>query len=587
MRNLKADFKDTYFILQESFKKIWRFDKRSIIIILILTLFFSFQSLCVAYFSKLIIDSLTNLLLIPALFYFFAGILLVIIDTIFRMIKTSIDLKIDDQFSLQTENELLLYIEKQELIDKEHPEFREKTTNWSFATTKYLDSFKATLELFQYFLTIVFSFSYIFQSYWIASFIVIIITISRGMLEHKLVGFNVKINKDINLLSREEGYYLSLLVDNENHKELTFFNGYTYFRKKWMSKKNEIIDLKKRSLKINNKISLLSKMLSIVVQLVIFAPLIFFIYQKKFTIGDYVSIGVAIGMIELGLLSFMRTVSTIKENLLHVKDYNILLNSPNDPKVLEKFNFEKEINIKNLSFTYPNRREPALKNINLSIRKGEKVVILGDNAAGKTTLFKLVLGLYKAPNNSIYYDNIPQENLDRENIWKNSGAVFQNFNQLMISIKDNILFGNEKKIIDEEIEKHLDYLGLSKLGNLESGYDTRLGYLSNDSINLSGGQWQRIMLARILSRDVDFYVLDEPTSALDPNTELKIFELLINQSKNKTVIIITHRVGIASKADKVVVMEEGRIIEEDSHRNLLAQKGKYYEMWNKQTELYS
>jgi len=250
------------------------------------------------------------------------------------------------------------------------------------------------------------------------------------------------------------------------------------------------------------------------------------------------------------------------------------------------FQLKQGIEVIDLTFTYPNREEPALHKINLSIKKGEKIAIIGDNAAGKSTLIKLLLGLYQAPDNTIFYDGVEQKQLDVAGLWKSCGAIFQDFMKYKVSIQDNICLGNERKD-DQELYHLLEHLNIQDFYRLKNGLSTKLGDIHEDSVDLSGGQWQRIALARLLHRNLDLMVLDEPTSALDPNSEVKVFDDILELAKDKTLFIISHRIGIGKKVDRIYYMRQGSIIEQGTHQQLMDAKGEYYRTWERQSEWYN
>lgn len=194
----------------------------------------------------------------------------------------------------------------------------------------------------------------------------------------------------------------------------------------------------------------------------------------------------------------------------------------------------QSIEVRNLSFRYPNRAENALNGIRLSIRKGEKIAIVGDNASGKTTLVKLILGLYPPEPGSVFYNQTDLNDIHLPSVWSQVSAVFQDFSKYELDIRHNIAASDLKEIHnDKRLYELADAFGIANIMLPERGLETELGYLTEDSINLSGGQWQRIALARALFKQASLIVLDEPTSAIDPNSELELLNRLLDASGEK------------------------------------------------------
>ncbi|RIE02567.1 ABC transporter ATP-binding protein [Cohnella faecalis] len=250
------------------------------------------------------------------------------------------------------------------------------------------------------------------------------------------------------------------------------------------------------------------------------------------------------------------------------------------------FRFHEQIDISNLSFTYPNIQIESLKNINLTINKGELIAVLGENGSGKTTLVKLLLGLYKVECDSIFYDGIPINQFDENSLYNNTSAVFQDFIKYQTNVRDNIAVGDITYVNnDEKLESALNRVLFDN--HFPGGLNTKLGYIDQDSTNLSGGQWQRLALSRVFVKDnPELIIFDEPTSAMDPLSEMRILNEVLRYCKNTTTIMISHRVGIARKADKICVLQQGQIVEFGTHDELIKSKRNYYEMWMSQKEWY-
>lgn len=246
-----------------------------------------------------------------------------------------------------------------------------------------------------------------------------------------------------------------------------------------------------------------------------------------------------------------------------------------------------DISLKNVYFTYPGNDEPTLKGISLDIKKGEKIALVGFNGAGKSTLIKLLLRLYDPDSGSISFAERPIKDYPLTEYRRRFGALFQDFEIIAADIAHNINMNDDD--FDEqrgcEALKKADFW--ERFQTLPQGFDTQLTKEFDDSgINLSGGEAQKIALARVLYSDAGIIVLDEPSSALDPLAEYQLNKTVTELSEDKTVIIISHRLSTTRFVDKIYMLENGQIKEQGNHDALLEQNGKYAEMFTLQAEKY-
>lgn len=240
------------------------------------------------------------------------------------------------------------------------------------------------------------------------------------------------------------------------------------------------------------------------------------------------------------------------------------------------------ININHLSFKYPGSNSPdVLKNISFSISKGEMIAIVGKSGCGKSTLLKLILGLYEPSSGDIYCDGISTSEID-ENVWlQNFGFVMQDGMIFSGSILSNIAFSDEKPDL-QRVNEIIKLVCLDKyIETLPMGIYTKIGTIG---LELSGGQKQRLLIARALYRNPDILILDEATSSLDAINENIIVNNINDFRKNKTIIIAAHRLSTVKRADKILMMDNGEIIESGTHNELLERKQAYYNFVSHQLE---
>jgi ATP-binding cassette subfamily B protein len=243
--------------------------------------------------------------------------------------------------------------------------------------------------------------------------------------------------------------------------------------------------------------------------------------------------------------------------------------------------------LSNMSFKYPNQTKYALKNINLKINKNESIAIVGENGAGKSTIVKLLMGLYLPTEGEAKIDGVQTSDIDPNYLFKNTSSVFQNFIKYKLSLKDNVYLANTKEEFnnakfDDCIEK-ADFNMSGVI--LDNGIDTVLSK-EFGNVDLSGGQWQRLAIARGLYKNYNFIVLDEPTAAIDPLEEREVYNKFIEISQNKTSIIVTHRLGSARLANRIVVMKDGEIDDIGTHNELMNKKGYYFNLFTSQAKWY-
>lgn len=257
------------------------------------------------------------------------------------------------------------------------------------------------------------------------------------------------------------------------------------------------------------------------------------------------------------------------------------------PDAVRPGKFE-ELEVRNVSFRYQSMSKDALHHINLNIKKGEKIALVGKNGSGKTTLVHLLLRLYDPDQGQLLYNGLDIRKLELEVYRDRFGIVFQDFNLYADTIRNNLFLGGESKS-EEEISQIIREFGLeNKIRALPDGMDTQLTReLSEDGVLLSGGQSQALAICRIYLTDHDIFILDEPTSALDPVAEAKFFENIKNIAAEKTVLFISHRLSSAKIADRIYMMEDGEIVEYGTHAQLMELDQKYAEMFEIQSQYYS
>ncbi|PWM27210.1 MAG: hypothetical protein DBX36_03130 [Oscillospiraceae bacterium] len=246
------------------------------------------------------------------------------------------------------------------------------------------------------------------------------------------------------------------------------------------------------------------------------------------------------------------------------------------------------IEIRELSFSYQDNTE-VLHNINLRVKDGESIALVGENGSGKSTLIKCILGLYSPSNGQVKLFGGEASKIPESEIGKRIGVTFQDYNNYTFSLRENVGLGDLSKLYDDEaIKDAIHRAGADDVleqcgGSLDTVLDRSL---DTNGTALSGGQWQKLALARTYLTKKDIMIFDEPGAALDPLTELQQFEEINNMMRGKTSILVSHRIGFARMADRIIVMKDGKIAEEGDHKTLMAKKGEYFNLFSAQEQWY-
>ncbi|MDW8467203.1 MAG: ATP-binding cassette domain-containing protein [Chloroherpetonaceae bacterium] len=241
-----------------------------------------------------------------------------------------------------------------------------------------------------------------------------------------------------------------------------------------------------------------------------------------------------------------------------------------------------------MSFKYPHSDRWALRNLSFELRAGEKLALVGKNGAGKTTITKLLLRLYEPTEGRILLDGYDLREYSPEELRKRIGVIFQDFIRYQMTAAINIAVGEiELRHNQQRIEwAAARSLAHSIIEKLPHRYEQRIGRRFANGVDLSGGEWQKIALARAYMRDAELYILDEPTAALDPEAEYEVFHHFVTLTQGKTAVLVAHRFSTVRMADTILVLEQGKLLEMGSHDELMRKGGRYAELFSLQARGY-
>ncbi len=312
-------------------------------------------------------------------------------------------------------------------------------------------------------------------------------------------------------------------------------------------------------------------------------------------VGNYNMYISALNHISSGVSSLITTTATIYEGTLFIdnmidfmKNESKMVPSIEEP-LKPKRHVPHTIEFRNVTFRYPGSDRDVIKNVSFVINPGDTVVLVGLNGAGKTTLIKLLTRLYDPTDGEILLDGHNIKEYDVTELYKIFGIIFQDFGRYAVSVTENIAFGDMDRECTEENIKTAAYQSNADtfIDDLPDGYDTPLTRVFEENgTELSGGQWQKLSIARAFYSDSDIIILDEPTASLDPMAEQEIFNRFDELRQDKTTVFVSHRLSSATTANKIFVLEYGELIEVGSHTELMAKRGRYYELFSTQASRY-
>lgn len=394
---------------------------------------------------------------------------------------------------------------------------------------------------------------------------------------------------------KEAAVQESILLSPAFAKEIRLWNSSFFILNRW--KKNRI-KLLNQTAALRNK-SMLSALFANIFEGLVDCAVIAYLYillmHKELSTGNFVFAITAVTQLRQNAFTVLLFGLDINIAFKRLKPFFEIINAEDKKNIPEKTTLliqnkkEAYISLKNVFFSYPECDKKVLKNINFDIQKNEKIAIVGANGSGKTTLVKLISGMYPVIEGSYIFNGTDSNKIPPCELRKAFTAVYQDFARFPMTFKENVCISESENLnIDDEYEERFMML-CNRFPILNSALTSSslLTRQFEDGIELSGGEWQRVALMRCAWADREVVLLDEPTAALDPDSEHAVFDAMLDIMKNKTAIIVTHRLALCRKADKIIVMDNGEIIETGTHTALIKKEGRYAQMYKKQGEHYA
>jgi ATP-binding cassette, subfamily B, bacterial len=392
---------------------------------------------------------------------------------------------------------------------------------------------------------------------------------------------------------RQMDYLRQVAGSREGAKEVKLFGLSKFFTSRFQSLAHQIYV---EDVALSRSKLIIGGLLGVIGTLGYYGAYVYVIWRTlggAYDIGQFTFLTTAIQQASSNLQQVFSTASGIADQALFLTDliafFEMQPTVHSNPNGLPaptpiRTGFE----FRNVSFAYPGTDRSVLKNFNLTLSPGERIALIGENGQGKTTVVKLITRLYDPTEGQILLDGIDLREYSLEDLHRNIGVIFQDFMRFEMTARENIAVGridqpHQQSDIELAAHKSLADTVVSKLAG---GYDQMLGRRFEGGVELSGGEWQKMALARAYLRDAQLLILDEPTAALDARSELEVFERFAELTEGKMALLISHRFSTVRMADRIVVLSGGRLIEEGNHQELMARNGLYASMFEMQAASY-
>ncbi|MBF0780649.1 MULTISPECIES: ABC transporter ATP-binding protein [unclassified Granulicatella] len=569
----------------------------SCVVVLMSVLPTSVLALITAQFITIVHDIFNGQQAIHAIYIPFMVLLFVIglsslLNPILSLVETRISLKLEEVLlpelikkQAQLPYQYIEHAESWELIDRINSEM----------TQTFIEGLQGYTTIAQSVLSIMSVAGILLYYAWWAAVILIVTSIPLYVMSMYWGKKHYEAKVNTYQYERRYSYYSDdVLMSRQAVEERTLFS-YTDS----MTKKYEENFIKARDIQLHVLLKSYISMkgttiLFIIVNFLTLLPLIDALVHQRISSGTFIGIAIALfAMVDHLGGHIQQAIKHISESQEYMHELTYLMSLPNVegsidiPKVQEDFIFES-LEFIDVWFKYPNADEYILKGMSFQIISGKHYAFVGLNGAGKTTITKLLTGLYLSYEGQILINGKELKDYSQANIKAMFSVVYQDFAKYHLSLKDNICLGNLGHACDiEKIERSLEQSELNVLlTDLPNGIETHLGRLSNHSYELSGGQWQKIAIARSIYSNAPINILDEPTASLDPLAESKLYDTFGRLMEGKTSLLITHRLGATRLVNDIFVIDAGKVVERGNHHTLMALNGYYAQMYKTQKEWY-
>ena len=386
---------------------------------------------------------------------------------------------------------------------------------------------------------------------------------------------------------RKVAYYERLLTSKTSLIELIIYQATDYIKSLWEKQSEKMLKEKDATLQKVEKALLKKSLFATLWYICCTGILIHSVMTGHISVGLFIALFNTTLSIVGTITSLLETFGDFSKEIKEVSYISSFFELKNTESRTGHIDHPiNRIRFEHVSFAYPNSEKEVLHDANFEIDLSRSTALVGENGSGKTTIIKLLCGLYRPTKGRIMIDDQDLNKLSSQEIGKLIKVVFQDFYQYELTVRENIGFGNLGELDrDDKLNNALELVNLKDVKDL--GLDRNLGKLEMDGVDLSKGQWQRLAVSRLFLTDTAYVILDEPTASMDPVSEYKMYQLFCSLMKSRGSLMISHRLASAKMADHILVLKHGNIIEQGNHDDLMKNQGIYYTLFCKQAEWYT
>jgi ATP-binding cassette subfamily B protein len=390
---------------------------------------------------------------------------------------------------------------------------------------------------------------------------------------------------------RRRVYFESLLSDRDEAKEIRAFGLAGLLHDRWQDNYDAYLEELEKHVRYRVRLAVLGAFVAAIATAAALGLLAYLIVEGRIELAAAGAAVIAVRLLSTQVQQLFGGIGNLFESGLFLRDLEQFLARAPGNRAVEAGDPPDEFRhlcVENVRFRYPGTDTDVLHDVSIRVSCGEVIALVGDNGSGKTTLAKILAQMFAPTSGKVLWNGRDVRSLDPRRLRDQIGVIFQDFIQYQLSARDNVGFGRPDALGDEERLRSAARSGGADrlIEGLANGFDTVLGKEFYGGQELSGGQWQRVALARVFFRDAPFLVLDEPTAALDARSEREVFQHVRALAEGRSVLFISHRFSTVKTADRIYVLEEGRVIEDGSHDELMTLDGRYAEMFRLQASAY-